>query len=100
MQDLDKFEMTDFILRFNKTQYIEDKLYNLNDFDFSSFDLPTLLEEYDFSRIDLAFELTSTEYNLTLFNLTDFMKKTYGEYYLDIKKINKIKFMQEIFEYT
>ena len=99
MQALDQFNMRDFILRFNKTEFDDNKLYNLDQFDFNSFDLPTFLNEYDFSSLDLAFELTSTEYNLTAFNLTDFMQETYGEYYLNLKKIEIETFMQEMFLY-
>ena len=91
--------MWEFFLRFNNTLFDYNNLYNLDDFDFSSFDLPTLLGEYDFSSLDLAFELTTTEYNLSAFNLTDFISDTYGEYYLNLGDINSQEFMQEIFLY-
>ena len=58
-------------------------MHNLEDFDFSSFKLAEFIKEYDLSGLDLAIELPSSEYDLESFNMTAFIKDSYGEFYLD-----------------
>ena len=58
------------------------------------------MKEYDLSALDLAIELPSEEYDLETFNITDYIKYTYGEFYLDFQKIEEEDFVKGMFLYV
>ena len=100
MQDFSKFELRTYLQRYNLTEFAYDKLHNLEDFDFSQFKLTEFMKEYDLSGVDLAIELPSEEYDLETFDMRDYIKFTYGEFYLDFQKIEEEDFVKEMFRYV
>ena len=88
MQDFDSFKLRNYLLRYNQTEFSYDKLHNLEDFDFGSFNLTGFTKEYDLSRLDLGRDQLDKEQEMQ-FNMTAFIEDRYGEFYLDFSKIDE-----------
>ena len=51
MQSIDAFKLRNYLLRYNQTEFTYEKLHNLEDFNFGSFNLTEFAKEYDLSGL-------------------------------------------------